>query len=136
MVQHFHRVEVGTGHPTKSSLSERAFSGISRTHAVAHAVANAVAGTKTRVRRPMSWDMLEVVTFAPSWGSGGRVLWLCLALGPRSHELFATDAGVAHQVHCLTRRDVAFSEVGSTRRRAGTSAGGRSWLGLQRERRW
>ena len=30
----------------------------------------------------------------------------------RSDELFATDAGVAHQVHCLTRGDVAFYSGG------------------------
>ena len=104
-VQYFDRVEVGMELPTKSPLLERVFSGISRAHAVA--------GTKSRVRRPVSWDMrLEGETLMPSWGRGGRILWLCLALGyfwmTRSDETFATDTGVVHQVHCLNRGDVAF----------------------------
>ena len=91
--------------PTKSPLLERVFSGISRAHAVA--------GTKLRVRRQVSWDiLLKGETLVSSWGRGGRVLWLCLALGyflmTRSDEVFAMDTGVVHQVHCLTRGDVAF----------------------------
>ena len=108
-VQYFHRVKIGMELPTKSPLLERVFSGISRAHAVA--------GTEKRVRRPVSWEMLlDGETLIPSWGSGGRILWLCLALGyflmTRSDELFATDAGVAHQVHCMTRGDVAFYSGG------------------------
>ena len=58
-VQYCHRVEVGMELPTKSPLLERVFSGISRAHAVA--------GTKSRVRRPMSRDMLlERETLVPS----------------------------------------------------------------------
>ena len=73
-VQYFHRVEVGMELLTKSPLLERVFSGISR--------ANAVAGTKSRVRRPVSWGiLLEGETLVSSWGRDGRVLWLCLALG-------------------------------------------------------
>ena len=38
---------------------------------------------------------------------------MCLALGyflaGRSDEIFASDAGIAHPINCLTRRDVAFS---------------------------
>ena len=95
--------------PTKSPLLERVFSGISRAHAVA--------GTKSGVRRPASWDMLlEGETLVPSRGRGGRVLWLCLALGyffmTRSDELFATDTRVAHQVYCLTLGGVAFYSGG------------------------
>ena len=48
---------------------------------------------------------------ALSWGLGGRVLWLSLALGnffvARSDEIFVSLAGAVHSVHCLTRRDVA-----------------------------
>ena len=103
-VKYFHRVEVGMELTTKSPLLERVFNGMSRAHSVA--------GTKSRARRPVSWDMLlERETLLPSWGRGGRVLWFCLALGnflmTRSDELFATDTGVVHQVHCLTRGDVA-----------------------------
>ena len=47
--------------PTKSPLLERVFRGIPRAHAVA--------GTKSCVRRPVSWDMLlEGETLVPSWG--------------------------------------------------------------------
>ena len=102
-VQYSHRVEVGMELPTKSLL-QRVFSSISRAHAVA--------GTKWRVRRPLSSDMLlEGEILVPSWGRSGQVLWLCLALAyffmTRSHQLFATDTGVVHQVHCLTRGDIA-----------------------------
>ena len=45
-VQYCHRVEVGMELPTKSSLLEHVFSGISRAHAGA--------GTKTSVRHPVS----------------------------------------------------------------------------------
>ena len=44
--QYFHRGEVGMELPAKSPLLERVFSGTSRAHAVA--------GTKSRVRRPVS----------------------------------------------------------------------------------
>ena len=38
---------------------------------------------------------------------------MCLALGyflaARLDEIFASDTGIAHPIHCLTRRGVAFS---------------------------
>ena len=49
---------------------------------------------------------------APSWGSGVRVLWLCLGMAcffiMRSDEVFAGASGVVHAAHCLTRGYVAF----------------------------
>ena len=73
-VQYFHRVEVSMELPTKSPLLEHVFSGIFRAHAVS--------GTKSRERRPVSWDMLlEGETLVPSWGRAGRILWLCSVLG-------------------------------------------------------
>ena len=66
-VQYLHRIYVSMELPTKSPLLECVFSGISWVHAVA--------GTKSRVRRSASWDMLlEGERFTPSWGRGGRVL--------------------------------------------------------------
>ena len=57
----------------------------------------------------------------PSWGSGGRALWLCLGLiyffFTRSDEAFANSSGVVHPAHCLTRGDVAFFSGGSQLRR-------------------
>ena len=51
---------------------------------------------------------------ARSWGTGGRVLFLCLLLtyliGARAHEVFENDSGQVHLVHCLTRGDKAFFE--------------------------
>ena len=72
-----------------------------------------VAGTPRRVRLPILWDaLLAGRCLLPSWGAGGGVLWMCLALGyflaARSDEIFASDAGIALPIHCLTRRDVAF----------------------------
>ena len=83
---------------------KRALKGVTRSHVAA--------GTPKRVRRPISWDsLLEGQGLASSWGPGGRVLWLSLALGyffvARSDEIFASPAGAVHPVHCLTRRDVA-----------------------------
>ena len=50
------------------------------------------------MRRPISWDsFLEGQGLALSWGPGGHVLWLSLALGyffvARSDEIFALPAG-------------------------------------------
>ena len=48
----------------------------------------------------------------PSWGAGENEMWLCLCLSyfliARSDEVFASDSGVVHPAHCLTRGDVAF----------------------------
>lgn len=82
-----------------------ALKGISRSHTLA--------GTARPVRLPVSWEMLWAgKSLAPSWGSGGSVLWLCLGMAyffiMRSDEVFAGAAGVVHAAHCLTRSDVAF----------------------------
>lgn len=104
-VQFFHRRDAGIELPISSSLIKRALRGMANSHIVA--------GTPRRVRLPISWDVLLAGRcLIPSWGVGGRVLWMCLALGyflaARSDEIFASDAGIAHPIHCLTRRDVAF----------------------------
>ena len=101
-VLHFHRVDAQMELPT-SSLINRALKGVERSHVAA--------GTSKRVRRPVSWDaLLGGQSLAPSWGPGGRVLWMCLALGyffvARSDEIFASASGVVNPVHCLTRGDV------------------------------
>ena len=103
-VLHFHRINLQMELPTSSPLIKRALKGVTRSHVAA--------GTPKRVRRPISWDsLLEGQGLALSWGPGGRVLWLSLALGyffvARSDEIFASPAGAVHPVHCLTRRDVA-----------------------------
>ena len=60
--------------PTSSPLIKRALKGVTRSHVAA--------GTPKRVRRPILWDsLLEGQGLALSWGPGGRVLWLSLALG-------------------------------------------------------
>ena len=39
-------------------------------------------------------------------------MWLCLSLSyfliAQSDEIFAGSSGIAHPVHCLTRKDIAF----------------------------
>ena len=109
---HFHRVNLQIELPTSSPLIKPALKGVARSHVVA--------GTTKRVRRPISWDaLLGGQDLAPSWGPGGRMLWLSLALGyflvARSDEIFASPTGVVHPVHCVTRGDVALY------------AGGRRW---------
>ena len=70
---HFHRINLQMELPTSSPLIKRALKGVTRSHVAA--------GTPKKVRRPISWDaLLEGQGLASSWGPGGRVLWLSLAL--------------------------------------------------------
>ena len=90
--------------PTSSPLIKRALKVVARSLVAA--------GTPKRVRCPISWDaLLEGQGLASSWGPGGRVLSLSLALGyffvARSDEIFTSPTGVVHPVHCLTSRDMA-----------------------------
>ena len=60
----------------------------------------------------MSWDaLLGQPSLAPSRGSSGHALLICLALGyffvAWSTEIVASASGVVHPVYCLTREDVA-----------------------------
>ena len=86
-VLHFHRVNLQMELPTSSPLIKRALKGVTRSHVAA--------GTPKRIRRPISWDtLLGGQGLVSSWGPGGRVLWLSLALGyffvARSDEIFAS----------------------------------------------
>ena len=76
--------------PTSSPLIKRALKVVARSLVAA--------GTPKRVRCPISWDaLLEGQGLASSWGPGGRVLRLLLALSyffvARSDEIFALPAG-------------------------------------------
>ena len=69
-------------------------------------------GSQQRVRRPLTWGMLRGVQRSiASWGEGGRVLWISLALSfffmLRTSELLAKERSVYHKVYCLNRVDVA-----------------------------
>ncbi|CAN0313782.1 unnamed protein product, partial [Pylaiella littoralis] len=69
--------------------------------------------TPRRVHLPMSLEvLLSGQALVPSWGQGGRILWLCLALSyflvARSEEIFASASGGIHAIHCLRRDDVTF----------------------------
>ena len=104
-VQYFHRMEAGVEVETSPPLIKCALRGIARSHAEA--------GTRHRVRLPVTLDMLlEGESLIPSWGVGGKVIWMCLTAMYffllRSDEMFASNKGVIHPAHCLTRRDVAF----------------------------
>ena len=84
-----------------------ALEGISRAHVAA--------GTPRRARLPVSFCMLLTgEALILSSGPEGKVLCLCLCLRyfllARSDEMFATDSGAVHRVHCLTRGDVAFND--------------------------
>jgi len=104
-VQYFHRAERQLEIPIGAPLVNRALKGVEKTH-VGH-------GTRPRVRLPISWEtLLKGQSLILSWGEGGRVLWLCLALSffllTRSEEMFETSAAGIHPVHCLRRDDVTF----------------------------
>jgi len=104
-IQYFHRVDHGRELPISSELVKRALQGVTRAHVRS--------GTRARVRHPVSWKcLLDGQGLAESWGPGGRVLWLSLALSfhllARSDEMFASARGDVNPVHCLTRDDVAF----------------------------
>ena len=51
-------------------------------------------------------------TLVPSWGTGGRVLWLALCASfcflTRASEMFAETRTRVHETYCLRRADVAF----------------------------
>ena len=109
-VQCFHRLHVGVELPVTAPMVQCALKGIARSHVEA--------GTPRRVRLPVSFSMLLTgETLVPSWGPEGNVLWLCLGLSyfimTRSDEMFAADSGMVHDVHSLTRGDVAFYAQGT-----------------------
>ena len=100
-----HRVEKRLELPTGASRINRALKGVEKIHVDA--------GHRPRMRRPVSWEtLLGGQPLTVSWGPGGRVLWLCLALSyfllARSEEIFASSASGIHPVHCLQRNDVTF----------------------------
>ena len=104
-IQYFHRVDVGIELSIRSPLIKSVLQGISRSHTLA--------GTRPRVRLPISWDVLiKGQKLISSWGSGGRVLWICLGMSyfflARSDEVSANGSDVVNPAHCLTRSDVAF----------------------------
>lgn len=51
---------------------------------------------------------------ARSWGTGGRVLFLCLLptyfIGALAHKVFENDSGQVHLAHCSTREDMTLFE--------------------------
>ena len=104
-VQYFHRLEAGMELPTTAPVLKSALKGIARGHVAA--------GTPRQVHLPVSWGMLlEGEGLIPSWGAGGKEMWLCLCLRyfliAWSDEVFASDSGVVHPAHCLARGNVAF----------------------------
>ena len=91
--------------PTTTPVLKSALKSIARGHVAA--------GAPRQVRLPVSWGvLLEGEGLIPSLGTGEKEMWLCLCLSyfliARSDEVFASDSGVMHPAHCLTRGDVAF----------------------------
>ena len=104
-IQYCHRVDVGVELPIRSPLIMNTLQGISRSQTVA--------GTRPRVRFPISWDMMIAEQdLIPAWGSGGKVLWLCRGMCyfffAKLDEVCANGSGVVHLAHCLTRDDEEF----------------------------
>ena len=98
-VLHFHRVDAQMELPTSSPLTKRALKEVERSHVAA--------GTSKSVRLPVSWDtLLGRQSLAPSWGPGGRVLRVSLAL----RYFFGGAVGrISRHLpawYTLTRRDV------------------------------
>lgn len=72
----------------------------------------AVAGSRSRVKRPVSSSMLRGGEhFAQTWGDGGRALWLTSGGSIffwREREKCLPRRVRAHEVYCLKRPDVDF----------------------------
>ena len=89
-VQYYHRVEAQVEIIATSPLVRCALKGIARSHVEA--------GTRHRVRFPVTWRMwLDGESLILAWAIGGRVIWLCLSLSyfliARSDEIFAVVQG-------------------------------------------
>lgn len=105
-VRYFHTVDVGVELPKESLLLKRQLDGMRRAHVLL--------GDSRELRLPITMHELLLVpahTYA-RWGSGGRVLGLCMMLaffiGARAHEIFKDDTGRIHPVNCLIRNDIVF----------------------------
>ena len=72
-VQYYHRVEAQVEIIATSPLIRCALKGIARSYVEA--------GTRHRVRLPVTWRvLLDGESLIPAWGTEGRVMWLCLSL--------------------------------------------------------
>ena len=108
-VNFYHEQWGGLSLPLQHFRIQAAKKGIRRAHAEAR--------DQTRVKRPLTWEMIRVMEESiGAWGVGGRIAWIGLALTYqlllRTSELFADKGGKVHEVCCLRRGDVAFFEKG------------------------
>ena len=104
-VKFFHRLSGAAELDTQHPLVRCALRGAARGHADA--------GVQQRVRRPVSWKLLQKgACLIPRWGVGGRVLFLALGASffflTRASEMFAVNKLSMHEVHGLRRGDVTF----------------------------
>ena len=104
-IKFFHRISRGFELDTTHPVLACALKGAARSHADV--------GNQATVRRPVSWAMLLAgESLIPSWGTGGRVLWLALCASfcflTRASEMFAESRSRIHETYCLRRADVAF----------------------------
>ena len=118
-VNFFHEQWVGRSLPLKHFRIKAVKEGIKRSHVEG--------GYQQRVRRPLTWEMVKgMEEVAQSWGVGGRIAWIGLALTYllllRASELYAEDDGKVYAVNCLKGRDVAFF-AGERQIMAGDSPG-------------
>ena len=114
----YHEQFVGLSMPLGNPLIRSVKQGNKRAHVEK--------GTEQRMRRPLTWGMLtRMQESVPSWGVGGRVMSIGLALSYflmlRASELFAGEKGEFHSIYFLWRGDVAFfrnnERLGEGRRR-------------------
>lgn len=102
-IKFFHRISRGFELDTTHPVLACALKGAARSHADV--------GNQATVRRPVSWAMLLAgESLIPSWGTGGRVLWLALCASfcflTRASEMFAESRSRIHETYCLRRADV------------------------------
>ena len=103
-VQYFHR-RVGVELPLKHFFVRQVRTGLARE--------STLHGRPSRVRRPISWEMLKHgIGTVSEWGEGGKILWLTLSVSYffmcRASELWANSKGTVHKEFCLVRRNVRF----------------------------
>ena len=105
-VQYLHRIDMGTELPTWSALIKSVLKGIARAHMEA--------GKKRRTRLPISLSMIRQ---GEDKVDRGAMRCGCVSVSDNflmghQDEVFASDSGIVHLVHCVTRDDVTFINDG------------------------
>ena len=110
-----HKDGLGEREPLRMMVLETA--GTGKSWLVSIARSHVEAGTRHRVRLPVTWRMLlDGESLIPAWRIGGRVMWLCLSLSyfliARSDEIFASSS--ERTMHIALRERTSRSFPGTT----------------------